>query len=203
MEQVVTDTQSIVYNGGCQSKQVCAVASGSTPVGKKREMITCSRCCNTADDCNKRLCGLQEPSTNSVRCYHCDHRTSSQSEVKDPDTCVTLGYCQPNEKCYVSQYDVGGRDTYFYGCLNKVVCETLMKSAYQDYLVCVANKTQTLSNSDRDNICGIINKRSAFLCTSCCGDNGCNYGTCKELRERLFNLALLGKFDFSTLKIIP
>ncbi|KAH3794628.1 hypothetical protein DPMN_148165 [Dreissena polymorpha] len=41
------------------------------------------------------------------------------------------------------------------------------------------------------------------LCDVCCGDEACNYGDCKSIKKRLFNLWLNGKFDNTTLKTLP
>ncbi|XP_045199492.2 uncharacterized protein LOC123553861 [Mercenaria mercenaria] len=202
MEQIFTDQHTVEYNGGCRSKSLCAQTSASTSVGKKRASVGCSSCCNSGDDCNKRLCGIKDPSIQSSECYKCDHRTSEQSEVRDPAKCITLGYCQQNEVCYVTQSDIMGSDIFFYGCQSKLRCQIVMETAYEFYKVCVANVTLPPFMS-RSEYCGNLGRRSASLCTSCCADGGCNYGSCKNLNDRIFKLALQGKFDMKTLKVIP
>ncbi|XP_060567080.1 uncharacterized protein LOC132725903 [Ruditapes philippinarum] len=196
MDELITDQLSVVYNGGCRAKAVC------NTLGRKRnDLVTCSRCCGTGLDCNKRLCGIKDDTLNSSQCYSCDHRTSEQSEVKDPKSCVTLDTCQPNEVCYTTQSDIGGKDTFFYGCLSKLQCQFLMKTAYENYKNCVSNKTALPPGPQRDAVCGVIGHVTS-LCHSCCADGGCNYGTCEEQNNRIFTLAENGKFDIKTLKAI-
>ena len=55
-----------------------------------------------------------------------------------------------------------------------------MGTAYNDYKNCVSNTTGLPPGPERDRICGVIVRRSASLCHSCCADGGCNYGTCQE-----------------------
>ncbi|XP_060567082.1 uncharacterized protein LOC132725906 [Ruditapes philippinarum] len=95
MDEFITHQPTVVYNGGCRAKSVCDISGG-----KRSDMLACSRCCALGDDCNKRLCGIKDDTLNSTQCYSCDHRSSQQSEVKDPSSCVILGTCQPNEVCY-------------------------------------------------------------------------------------------------------
>ncbi|XP_053373401.1 uncharacterized protein LOC128546585 [Mercenaria mercenaria] len=195
MDEGITDQLTTVYVGGCRAKDVCSQS------GRKRrgDLLTCSRCCGL-EDCNKRLCGIKDDTINSSQCYSCDHRTSVQSEVKDPMKCVTLDTCQPNEMCYANQADIGGADTFFYGCMSKLRCGILMQQAYEYYKICVANVTAPPIGETWLTYCGNTAKRSTDLCHSCCDYGGCNYGTCKELNERMFKLAINGKFDMKTLK---
>ncbi|XP_060571220.1 uncharacterized protein LOC132729469 [Ruditapes philippinarum] len=195
MDELITDQLTVVYVGGCRAKTVCNSS------GKKRrnDLVACSRCCDFDEDCNKRLCGIKDDTLNSSQCYSCDHRTSEQSEVKDPKTCVTLDTCQPNEVCYATTTDIGGKDTFYYGCLSKLQCGFLMEKAYKDFQDCVSNKTALAPGPARDAVCGNVG-RATSLCHSCCADGGCNYGTCEELNNRIFALAENGKFDIKTLK---
>ncbi|XP_045199495.2 uncharacterized protein LOC123553862 isoform X2 [Mercenaria mercenaria] len=203
LEQIFTDQHTVEFNGGCRSKNLCAQTSTSNSVGKKRATVGCSSCCNSGDDCNKRLCGIKDPAIQSSECYMCDHRSSEQSEVRDPAKCVTLGYCQANEVCYATQSDFGGHDEFYYGCRSKLICQILMEKAYEDYKICVANVTLPPSGSSWGSYCGNVGKRSTSLCHSCCADGGCNYGSCQSVNDRIFRLALQGKFDMKTLKVIP
>ncbi|XP_060557471.1 uncharacterized protein LOC132717905 [Ruditapes philippinarum] len=197
MDELLTDQLTVVYQGGCRSKDVCAKS------GKKRsDLVTCSRCCGFGDDCNKRLCGIKDGTLTSSQCYSCDNRNSHGFGVTDPKLCVTLETCQPNEVCYTSQEDFGGKDTFYYGCFNKAICDNLMNNAYQDFRLCVSNKTGLSPGFDRDAICGNIGRRATSICHSCCADGGCNYGTCHEQNARIFTLAENGKFDMTTLKSI-
>ncbi|XP_053374312.1 uncharacterized protein LOC128546925 [Mercenaria mercenaria] len=116
--------------------------------------------------------------------------------------CVTLDTCQPNEMCYVNQADIGGTDSFFYGCMSKLRCKILMQQSYEYHKVCVTNTTALPLGVTWHDYCGNIGKRSTDLCHSCCDYGGCNYGTCKELNVRMFTLALNGKFDMTTLKPI-
>ncbi|XP_053404747.1 uncharacterized protein LOC123553858 [Mercenaria mercenaria] len=197
---MVSSQHSVVYNGGCRSKSICALA---TSIGKKREALTCSSCCNTDDECNKRLCGIKGSEVHSNQCYMCREGSSGQAAVRDPAQCVTLGYCQPNEMCSVAQNDDYGHDTFSYGCTNAIPCKFIMKKAYELYKVCVANVSLPEAGQTWVQACGNIGKRSTELCHACCADRNCNHGTCEGLRERIFKLALQGKFDLQTLKAIP
>ncbi|XP_053380736.1 uncharacterized protein LOC123548065 [Mercenaria mercenaria] len=200
MDELITDQLTVVYVGGCRAKDVCN-QSGRKRRGRRGDLVACSRCCDFDEDCNKRLCGIKDDTINSSQCYSCDHRTSEQSEVKDPKKCVTLDTCQPNEMCYANQADIGGKDSFFYGCMSKLRCGILMRQAYEYYRVCTANDTAPLQpGTTQAEYCGNIGKRSTDLCHSCCDYGGCNYGTCRELNERVFTLAFNGKFDLNTLK---
>lgn len=192
MDQVVTEQLTVVYDGGCRAKSVCARTFGR----RRREgIVGCSRCCNSGDDCNKRLCAIPDDTLTSSQCYSCDHRNSDQSEVRNPQQCVSLTTCQQDEVCYATQSDVAGTDTFFYGCQNLLMCKILMQNAYQEYLRCVKNDTNALHGTT----CG-FRARATHLCHSCCGDGACNYGTCRELNDNIFKLADLNLFDWSTLK---
>ncbi|XP_053374073.1 uncharacterized protein LOC123530975 [Mercenaria mercenaria] len=80
MDELYTDQRTVVYEGGCRSKDVCSQS------GRKRraDQVTCSRCCDFEVDCNKRLCGIKDDTIIASQCYSCDHRLPSKSEVKDP-----------------------------------------------------------------------------------------------------------------------
>ncbi|XP_060567081.1 uncharacterized protein LOC132725905 [Ruditapes philippinarum] len=197
MDQILTDQLTVVYEGGCRAKTVCS-SSGR----KRNDFIACSRCCDYEEDCNRHLCGIKDDTISISQCYSCDYRTSEQSEVKDPKSCVTLDTCQPNEVCYATMSDIGGKDTFFYGCLSKLQCRFLMNNAYNEYKMCVTRSVQPPPGMTYDQACGHIGKRATSLCHSCCADGGCNYGTCQELNARIFRLADAGKFDMNTLKVI-
>ncbi|XP_060567094.1 uncharacterized protein LOC132725915 [Ruditapes philippinarum] len=200
LDQLVTENLTIVYDGGCRSKVVC-----NTPFQGRRssDLVACSRCCNFENECNTRLCGIKDDThIHDHTCYNCDHRTSGQSEVADPSHCVTFTTCRSEEMCYATESDVGGRTMFFYGCLNKRECGILMGKAFDNYKMCVANVTQPPAGVSRDQACRNVGKRSASLCRACCDDRNCNYGTCEELQERIFKLAILGKFNMTTLRSV-
>ncbi|XP_060567096.1 uncharacterized protein LOC132725916 [Ruditapes philippinarum] len=197
MEEIITTNLTIVYDGGCRSKAACS----TTRVRRYPELVACSKCCDFKNECNKPLCGIRDDTyIPDPQCYNCDHRTSEQSEVADPSKCVTLTTCKPEEMCFATESDVSGRTMFFYGCLNKVECGILMGKAYDNYKMCVANVTQPPVGVSRDQACRNVGKRSASICRACCDVGGCNYGTCEELQERIFKLAILGKFNMTTLK---
>ncbi|XP_045192188.2 uncharacterized protein LOC123548740 [Mercenaria mercenaria] len=190
MDEVITEQRMVVYQGGCRAKDVCSRS------GKRNSKTTCSSCCGFEDDCNKRLCGIKDDTVNISQCYSCDHRRSDRP-------CLTLTSCHSNEMCYMRQEDVGGVDRFTSGCLSKLVCEHLMKRAYDFFRICGANSTLPEAGLTWVQVCGNRNnKRATALCTSCCADQACNYGTCHELNRRLFYLAENGKFDINTLKVV-
>ncbi|XP_045208636.2 uncharacterized protein LOC123560518 [Mercenaria mercenaria] len=191
MDQLRTDQLTVVFEGGCRAKDVCSRS------GRKRgDLVLCSRCCAFEEDCNKRLCGIKDDTIGNSQCYKCNHQRADMP-------CVNLAPCQPNEMCYISQKDVGGRDTFDSGCFSKLVCHSVMALAYENYRVCVLNATVPGPGLTWNERCGDIGKRQTTVCTSCCADTACNYGTCEELRDRLFKMAEVGKFDMKTLKEIP
>ncbi|KAL4220654.1 hypothetical protein ACF0H5_021050 [Mactra antiquata] len=200
MEELITEQLTVVYTGGCRAKDVCQRANGK----KRADLASCSRCCALGNDCNKRLCGIPDDTLNTTQCYSCDHRSSQQSEVKNPEDCVTLTTCNSNEMCFTTGSDIAGSSTFFYGCQSKLICKILMKRAYEDWKICVANVTSPPSGITWTQHCGDggAGKRSTNVCNSCCNYGGCNYGSCFEQTDRLFTLAQNGKFDVATLTLI-
>ncbi|XP_060580881.1 uncharacterized protein LOC132737584 [Ruditapes philippinarum] len=141
------------------------------------------------------------PSPNSpIRCYTCGD--GQGHSVAQPHQCVTQEYCQPNEMCYVTENVVGGHSSFTYGCRSKLMCRYGMKLQYDHYKLCVLNVTQPDYGLSWNAVCGSAKKRSTETCNSCCGDSGCNHGSCKYQNTHLFTLAYYGRVDMTTLKVI-
>merc|ERR1711860_28656 len=199
MDEVITEQLTVQYNGGCRARDVCGSAASSTgPIGRrKRELIACSRCCDFDEKngkaCNSKLCGIKSSAINSSQCYFCDHRDSDQSEVTKPEDCLTLATCQHNEMCFVQQQNLAGRDSFLYGCYSEKLCVFLMGKVFEEMAACYG------PNPDKAYCQGLISKRSTNLCNVCCADGGCNYGSCQDIKLRLWNLYNNGVFDPATL----
>jgi len=200
MDELITEQLTIVYNGGCRARDVCQSASSSVHIGKRDELVACSRCCGTKSDCNQRLCGITSSNINSQQCYSCDHRNSEQSQVLKPEDCVTLTTCQSDEMCYVSQGNTGGTNQFYYGCQKKQFCVILMKAVFADLKACSGPSPDPsiCGGSKREIVKAMRN--DVNLCHSCCGDGGCNFGECQDLNLRLYKLSESSLLDPVTLK---
>ncbi|KAH3804734.1 uncharacterized protein LOC127834794 [Dreissena polymorpha] len=187
MEQVITDAFTIQYRGGCKSSTHC---NGGTAVatGKRDEGIVCSQCCGYANDCNSRLCGIRQGNITASQCYFCDDSKSDQASVSRPEDCITFTNCDTDQVCSAhDEYHPGSHMTYRYGCMNKAICKTLTRVLFRDMEHCL-NRTSLECNHE------------SVMCDVCCGDTGCNYGACKEIKERLFRLYKSGHYNMTTLQ---
>ncbi|XP_052220808.1 uncharacterized protein LOC127837590 [Dreissena polymorpha] len=188
MDQVVTETFNTLYRGGCRGRDQCKGGTAGA-IGKRDVLVSCSQCCSNQDDCNKHLCGLRQGNLTGSQCYFCDSSKSNQSSVSNPKDCITLTTCDTDQVCYAhNEYHPGSAMTFKYGCQNKYVCRLLMKRFFEDMRRCVGS-TECLHES--------------VLCDVCCGDGGCNYGDCKIIKARLFQLWTAGKLNNDTLQVIP
>jgi len=220
MDQIITDSAQVVYNAGCRSKDVCQSAASSGNfgfgLGRKRDLTSCSRCCKTENKCNKRLCGIPEGDVLGVpSCYTCDHRSQNaeQNEVRNPEDCVHMSLCSPNEVCVASTTVVGGKPEFFFGCYSKAICKVLMNNTFADLDNCYGKDLTDPNTPDSvKELCGEVEttspapggKRQAGgqvnVCHACCGDTGCNYGDCRVLREQMYAYYKNGLLDFDDLK---
>ncbi|KAH3800773.1 hypothetical protein DPMN_154415 [Dreissena polymorpha] len=197
MDQVLTETFNTVYRGGCQSRDRC---KGGTPVligkreeliGKREELIGCSQCCSNDDDCNRRLCGIRPDYTNVTQCYFCDSSKSDQASVSKPSDCITLTTCDTDQVCYAhNEYHPGSAMTFKYGCQNKYMCKVLMRNVFEFMSRCAGSSSAECQHD-------------SVNCDVCCGDGGCNYDDCKQIKARHYNLWVLGKLNNDTLQVIP
>ncbi|KAL4235960.1 hypothetical protein ACF0H5_004348 [Mactra antiquata] len=192
MDELITDQRTVVYTGGCRGKDICQ----RNNLGKRSDLVSCTRCCSSGTDCNKRLCGIPDDTLNRTECYSCGLQSSVQASVRQPENCISLTTCNSHEMCYTSTHWDAGVDTHVFGCANERLCKPLMQVAYEEWKRCVKHTHGT--NVD----CGGISTRSFTICSSCCNYGGCNTETCYEQRDRLFELAWNGKLDINTLQYI-
>ncbi|XP_052806402.1 uncharacterized protein LOC128235636 isoform X2 [Mya arenaria] len=190
MEEVITSSSTIVYNGGCRAINRCSTSS--TAIGKRQgDLISCSECCKSGHDCNSKMCGIKNPLANS-QCYFCDSAHSAQGDVTDPEDCITMTTCDVDQACFGQNKYYPGQPTSFrYGCFNFEICRVMMKNAFDDLARCLAPNA-TNCGTDHSGICNV-----------CCRGGGCNYGDCHTLRQRLFEEYNRGVFSVDTLKSTP
>jgi hypothetical protein len=67
----------------------------------------------------------------------------------------------------------------YFHCALLQMCRYGMKLQYDHYKLCVLNVTQPDYGLSWNAVCGSAKKRSTETCNSCCGDSGCNHGSCK------------------------
>ncbi|XP_052222396.1 cysteine-rich, acidic integral membrane protein-like isoform X2 [Dreissena polymorpha] len=73
MDQIIIESLTTLYSGGCRSREQCR--GQITPsMGKRADVLACSRCCSDANDCNSLLCGVaaQTPPSYQLQCRSCD-----------------------------------------------------------------------------------------------------------------------------------
>jgi ferredoxin-like protein FixX len=194
MDEVITEQLTIEYNGGCRPRDVCTKGS---PIGRKRELVACSKCCDIkkSPECNSKLCGIK--SSNTSKCYHCESG-ADHGTVDDPDKCTNLVSCQSHEVCGAETYRLAGKDTYEFKCVQFGMCQILMEQIMLRMDEC--NKTGSVE------LCGNIHKREASgdkICTACCADSQCNSDSCEEIVVNLYSLWKGGVLDIKTLKTTP
>ncbi|KAL4219649.1 hypothetical protein ACF0H5_022221 [Mactra antiquata] len=200
MDKKVTNRLTVEYTGGCRHKLICE----QLRMSKRSDITTCAKCCNTTD-CNSKLCGI-DPG-DGLQCFNCDSSSSTlQGHVRNPDDCVTLTTCAPNEVCY-SMTDEVGHENFHYTCKAATICKLLMRQVFNDLDHCYANRTIE-SSGQWTNECGdspntgLIGKRATSVCHACCGDTTCNHGTCRDIQLNLYRMYKAGIFDPDSLMII-
>ncbi|XP_052792753.1 uncharacterized protein LOC128226756 [Mya arenaria] len=189
MDEVITPTLELVYRGGCRAISQCTASS--TAIGKRQgELISCSECCKTENDCNTRMCGIKDP-IDDFKCYYCEKGHSDQSEVRDPKDCTTLTLCDSSQACYAqNQYHPGSDMSFRYGCFNFQMCRIMMKTAFDDLNQCLGHNTNLTACSTS----------MTEVCNFCCRGGGCNYGDCHIVRQQLFEEYKRGLFSLDTLE---
>ncbi|XP_045185209.2 uncharacterized protein LOC123543185 [Mercenaria mercenaria] len=99
------------------------------------DMTLCLQCCESADGCNKDLCG--SPPTTNRRCLTCD-------DVLSPKDCERLQECSRDEFCYVhkgiNQNIATFEIRHDLGCMGERQCNAL-KLAYPQACVVCCNQT--------------------------------------------------------------
>ncbi|XP_052794004.1 uncharacterized protein LOC128227469 [Mya arenaria] len=99
MDEVITSTYEIVYRGGCRAISHCSASS--TAIGKRQgDLISCSECCKSEDNCNTKMCGIDNTIPAIDQCYFCDSAHSDQGDVTDPNDCITFTTCDVNQVCF-------------------------------------------------------------------------------------------------------
>ena len=203
MDKYVTNQHASVYYAGCRASTTCqAGAVPHLPAGV--QSVSCSKCCDANStsgiECNVNLCGIQTTVSKATQCYFCDSsRDGSMDEVSDPTSCTGVTTCQADEVCGVDDIALSGHTMHRYTCKNARLCAFLTKRALEDMKRC---KDPAAIASG---LCGSsVGKRSAgmTICTACCGDSMCNYGTCLEVLDNLYDMWTNGTLDVNTLKTI-
>ncbi|KAH3794630.1 hypothetical protein DPMN_148167 [Dreissena polymorpha] len=77
-------------------------------------------------------------------------------------------------------------------CDTDQICRLLMKRVFEDLRHCAGAGAS-----------GPECQHETLNCDVCCGDEACNYGDCRQLKARLYNLMVIGKFNNVTLQVIP
>ena len=197
MDKYTTNTQSTLYYGGCRASTACQAGTvPHMPTGVKS--VNCSKCCDdnsTIVECNVNLCGLQATVGQAMQCYHCDSSSGggSMGDVSGLTTCKGVTTCQSDEICAVEDSMLSGQLIHRYSCRNARLCALLTKRALEQMKLC---KDPVAIASG---MCGIGKRALQTLCTGCCGDSMCNYGTCFELRNRLYDMWVNGTLDMNSL----
>ncbi|XP_052790034.1 uncharacterized protein LOC128224269 isoform X2 [Mya arenaria] len=189
MEEIITASFTILYRGGCRARQHCNPSTQSIGRRNSLELTSCSECCSLNNDCNHRLCGIRSSLVNVSQCYHCDSSAagSTQSDVMNPEDCVTLTTCDANEVCQAeTHYRPGLSLTFRYGCQNINMCKLLMKRAFEHLQECDGRE-------------GTEGCQFQSTCYACCADGGCNYSDCSSLQKRLYQLYKNQLFSLDTL----
>jgi len=201
MDEVITESLTIEYNGGCRPRDVCTKRPGIA--GKRAAsgpVTACSKCCDTdrKPECNTKLCGIRSSQTGLQQCYHCESAPGGGgSGVTDPNACTNLVSCQSDEYCSADTYRLAGNDEYVFSCITKGICKLLTTEALHRKKEC----------EDDPSVCPVValapgrrETSGARICTACCGDSQCNSDTCEGVIDRLFILWKAGVLDINTLK---
>ncbi|XP_052223954.1 uncharacterized protein LOC127839606 [Dreissena polymorpha] len=176
MDQVVTETFNTVYRGGCRRREISTIRWCA-----KHVHYLCNYIPVLLDNTNRSLC------------YFCDSSKSVQASVSNPSDCITLTTCDTDQVCFShNEYHPGLAPTFKYGCQNKYICRLLMKRVFEDLRHCAGAGAS-----------GPECQHETLNCDVCCGDEACNYGDCRQLKARLYNLMVIGKFNNVTLQVIP
>ena len=200
MDKYDTNTQSTLYYGGCRASTICQAGTvPHMPIGVKA--VNCSECCDdnsTNVECNINLCGLNATAGNAMQCYHCDSSSGggAMGDVSDSNTCTGVTTCQTDEICAVEDSMLSGKLVHRYSCRNARLCSMVTKMALEQMKRC-KDPIAIVSG-----MCGNDKRALQTLCTGCCGDDMCNYGTCFELRNRLYDMWVNETLDMNSLTTI-
>ncbi|KAH3794545.1 uncharacterized protein LOC127839230 [Dreissena polymorpha] len=190
MDKVITETFNVVYRGGCRGRDYCS-GFAAPVVGKRDEVIACTRCCYNEDDCNRKFCGIKLITPNISQCFSCGSQSSVQSAVRNPHDCLSLTTCDTDEVCYAKDvYNPGSSPSFIFGCQNKYMCRLLMREVFNHLDQCQGHFGHTPYCQSESAVCDV-----------CCSDTGCNLGDCHSIRERLYSLYKKGLFNLDTLQI--
>ncbi|XP_021349352.1 uncharacterized protein LOC110447774 isoform X1 [Mizuhopecten yessoensis] len=160
LEKAITDTNAVVYSGGCRSNKVCQIMQAVSGVAiGKRSTGLCGKCC-TGPHCQDTLCGLTSSGPSLSICLSCN-------SVSSPAACMNSEVCQDTEVCSAGIHIEGGSLVrYSLGCESKHLCRE--QAAYL-----------TPGHPGR----AIVNAIS--ICDSCCVSDHCNKADCYVLMKNM------------------
>ncbi|XP_052789900.1 uncharacterized protein LOC128224189 [Mya arenaria] len=188
MDQVITAAFQVVYRSGCRATAQCSGQIGL--IGRRdmeeeeersrrqNELVACSRCCNMDSNCNQRLCGISNNNVNVSMCHYCDSSANDVThDVTNPTDCITYTICDYDEVCTAETEYTAGKISFRYGCGKISICRVLMREAFKYMQLCEGREGHRGCEFE-----------SVAICNACCAGGGCNYGSCHDLRERLYRV---------------
>merc|ERR1712179_41141 len=182
MEEIFDEGLQKLYNGGCRALDVCQGPSSGRrreilEDGTKRDvLVACSKCCNQANYCNEKLCGIKR-ATDLPMCNQCDGAKEGNHAVlpQYPDNCKVQTICQADEMCFASTNTHGDSSLRHYtSCRKASECVPLVR-----YILQLAEGAENPT---------AVGKRDRQICAMCCGDDMCNNIACEAIKGRLINL---------------
>jgi hypothetical protein len=204
MDEVITESLTIEFNGGCRPRDVCIRRPGFAGKRANGPVTACSKCCDTdrKPECNTKLCGIKSSQSNLQQCYHCESKAGAGGAgVKDPNACTNLVSCQSDEYCSADTYRLSTNVEYEFSCITKGICEILTREALYRKDECVKDPVNACPNVTAAPTTAGRRETSGFrVCTACCGDSQCNGDSCEAVIDRLYNLWINNVLDISTLK---
>ncbi|KAH3794538.1 hypothetical protein DPMN_148074 [Dreissena polymorpha] len=90
MDQIIIESLTTLYSGGCRSREQCR--GQITPsMGKRADVLACSRCCSDANDCNSLLCVFSEHDTNNTPSLLSRRRRPDSTQLPTPMSIMRHG----------------------------------------------------------------------------------------------------------------
>ncbi|XP_052084328.1 uncharacterized protein LOC127721604 [Mytilus californianus] len=131
VERYVTNDGLILFNVGCEDRQLCARNNpsivrpiiGKPLVGKRESTIICHHCCDDKDLCNMNMCGVAVtlPIGSNI-CYDCPL-------AMDANKCNHISLCDQDSACSIKQTrNLIGQPRWTHGCSEKSQCAKIAQS---------------------------------------------------------------------------
>ncbi|KAL4216771.1 hypothetical protein ACF0H5_024494 [Mactra antiquata] len=199
--QRATTTDDCLKTVACNAAmEVCQQGLGSigSLIGKREDLLACSRCCSFENHCNRKLCGIK---STTKQCFHCGE-DNGYYNLTSSQECSDLQMCSTNEVCSAEESFLDGHIVHTFGCKRATICKVLLLRSMQHHKICISKTLAPPTGVSIDEYCGTaqsVGRRSISTCQICCYDHMCNNDTCTNIIARLVTMETQGKLDLNNL----